>query len=70
MIWVIMIEILCSCNCHTYNHKIFKICQMCADKNEPDCGHLKFKKECSDCIDFLFENGGWQYVALGMNKNG
>ena len=36
--------------------------------NLPNCGHKKFDKNCSVCMDFLFENGGWMYMAIGMNK--
>ena len=34
----------------------------------PKCGCKKFDRNCKTCMDFLFENGGWQYIALGMSK--
>lgn len=35
---------------------------------QPPTCHKKFDRNCQSCKDWLFENGGWMYVALGMSK--
>lgn len=42
-----MIIMKCGCNCHTYNHRMFSLCQQCLQKNECFCG---FKQQSGDSV--------------------